>query len=64
MGYDLTKAIGRSNYDYKVIEKAVKAFKDSPKAYALDFGLTADGRLLLVEANEGYSIGSYGLILC
>jgi ATP-grasp domain, R2K clade family 2 len=51
----------RCNYDYKVIEQAVKTFKDSPKAYALDFGLTADGRLLVVEANEGYSIGSYGL---
>lgn len=51
----------RCNYDYKIIERAVKAFKDSPKAYALDFGLTAEGKLLVVEANEGYSIGSYGL---
>jgi hypothetical protein len=51
----------RHNYDYKVIEKAVRAFQSSPKAYALDFGLTDDGRLLIVEANEGYSIGSYGL---
>ncbi|WP_153799354.1 ATP-grasp domain-containing protein [Foetidibacter luteolus] len=48
-------------YDHKVIEAAVKAFCDAPKAYALDFGLTADGRLLVVEANEGHSIGSYGL---
>jgi hypothetical protein len=51
----------RCNYDFKVIESAVKAFEDSPNAYALDFGLTRDGRLLIVEANEGYSIGSYGL---
>lgn len=51
----------RCSYDYKVIEKAVSAFTDSPKAYALDFGLTTDGRILVVEANEGYSIGSYGL---
>jgi hypothetical protein len=51
----------RCNYDFKVIESAVKTFKDSPNAYALDFGLTNDGRLLVVEANEGYSIGSYGL---
>jgi hypothetical protein len=51
----------RHKFDYRVIENAVEAFKDSPKAYALDFGLTADGRLLVVEANEGYSIGSYGL---
>jgi hypothetical protein len=51
----------RPGFDYKVIESAIKAFRSSPRAYALDFGLTADGRLLVVEANEGYSIGSYGL---
>ncbi|MFT3935826.1 MAG: ATP-grasp domain-containing protein [Chitinophagaceae bacterium] len=51
----------RYNYDATVIEKAVATFIDSPKAYALDFGLTSDGRMLIVEANEGYSIGSYGL---
>lgn len=51
----------RCSYDSKVIERAVRAFKDAPHAYALDFGLTKDGRFLVVEANEGYSIGSYGL---
>lgn len=51
----------RCTYDFKVIESAVKKFKDPPNAYALDFGLTKDGRLLIVEVNEGYSIGSYGL---
>jgi len=51
----------RYNYDYKVIEQVILAFKDSPKAYAIDFGLTEDGKLLVVEVNEGYSIGSYGL---
>lgn len=51
----------RCNYDFRIIEKAVKAFKDAPYAYAIDFGLTTDGRMLIVEVNEGYSIGSYGL---
>ena len=51
----------RCNYDYRIIENAIRKFKDSPNAYAIDFGLTKDGRLLIVEVNEGYSIGSYGL---
>jgi hypothetical protein len=51
----------RHTYDHRVIEKAIRTFQHSPKAYAVDFGLTTDGRLLVVEVNEGYSIGSYGL---
>jgi len=42
------------------VEAAVKAWK-GPRAYALDFGVTDDGRTLLVEANDGYSLGCYGL---
>lgn len=48
-------------YDYKIIEAAVKDYKNAPAGYAIDFGLTRDGRLLIVEVNEGYSLGSYGL---
>jgi hypothetical protein len=61
LGVRQYKGDWRCNYDYRVIEKAVASYKNSPKAYALDFGLTDDGKMLVVEANEGYSIGSYGL---
>lgn len=27
----------------------------------LDFGVTSDGRTLLIEMNDGYSLGAYGL---
>ncbi len=47
--------------DYKVIESCINDFYDSPKAYALDFGVTEDGRTLVVEVNASCSIGSYGL---
>lgn len=47
--------------DFTVVEKAVRDWKDAPAGYALDFGLTEDGRTLLVEANDGYALGSYGL---
>lgn len=61
LGVRQYKGDWRCSYDYKVIERAVAVFTNSPKAYALDFGLTNEGKLLVVEANEGYSIGSYGL---
>lgn len=32
-----------------------------PAGHSLDLGVTADGRTLLVEANDGYALGSYGL---
>lgn len=47
--------------DPAVVEKAVREWTDAPAGYALDFGLTEDGRTLLVEANDGYALGSYGL---
>ena len=43
------------------VEAAVVAYTKSPRAYALDFGVTSDGRTLLVEANDGFALGSYGL---
>jgi hypothetical protein len=44
-----------------VVEKAIQDFKSAPRAYALDWGVTDDGRTLLVEGNDGFSVGSYGL---
>lgn len=32
-----------------------------PRAYGLDLGVTSDGKTVLVEANEGYALGTYGL---
>lgn len=47
--------------DYALMEKAVTDYKTAPKGYAIDFGLTNDGRTLLLEVNDGYALGSYGL---
>lgn len=51
----------RVHYDPDVIESAVKAYVSAPNGYAIDFGLTADRRTLLIEVNDGYALGSYGL---
>ncbi len=50
--------------DMKVVEEAVQIYQsqpDSMDAYCIDFGLTETGETLLVELNEGFSIGNYGL---
>lgn len=52
----------RQHFDYRIIEQAVKAYENAPKGCALDFGLTDKGQTLLVEVNDGYSLGAYGLI--
>ena len=51
----------RLHYEYKVIETAVSKYKTAPAGYAIDFGITKDGRTLLIEVNDGYALGCYGL---
>lgn len=48
--------------DPQVIKAAVADYsRVSLGAYAIDFGVLTDGRTVLVEANDGYSLGPYGL---
>ena len=47
--------------DVDVVNGAVDAYEDAPAAYGLDLGVTADGRTLLVEVNDGYALGCYGI---
>lgn len=47
--------------DRKTVEDAVQAWKSSPRGCSLDFGVTSDGRTLLVETNDGYALGNYGM---
>lgn len=47
--------------DFDVVREAVKLFTAAPIAYALDFGLTTDGRTILIECNDCTSLGCYGL---
>jgi len=43
------------------VEMAVHDYQSSPRAYSLDFGVTADGLTTLVEVNDAYALGHYGL---
>ena len=47
-------------FDPNTIETVVNTYKEILAGCALDFGVTQDGRTLLVEVNDGYSLGSYG----
>ena len=40
----------------------IRKYTDAPKGYAIDFGVTADGKTVLIEVNDGYALGSYGLM--
>jgi hypothetical protein len=47
--------------DIDIVRSMVELYKDCPSAFTLDVGLTSDGRTLLVEVNDMWAIGSYGL---
>lgn len=44
-----------------IIREGLDAYKTRPIAFSMDWGVTQDGRTLLVECNDAHSLGSYGL---
>ena len=48
-------------YDPEVIEKCVESYISAPAGCSVDFGKTKDGKTVLIEVNDGYSLGCYGL---
>lgn len=62
LGVKPYKGDWRIHYDSKIIETAINEYTDAPKGYAIDFGVTADGKTVLIEVNDGYALGSYGLM--
>jgi hypothetical protein len=61
--YDCRSYSGKWNVnpDYDFIENVIKNYTSAPDGYVIDFGVTDSGKTLLIEANDGYSFGSYGL---
>ncbi len=63
------RIVGIQNYfgnsdvrcDYTVLNAAVIDYGNMPSGCSLDFGVTDDGRTLLIEMNDGFAIGCYGL---
>lgn len=51
----------RKNVDFEMVERMVAAYKSSPIAYSIDVALTKEGDTVLIEVNDAYSLGTYGL---
>jgi hypothetical protein len=47
--------------DFGVADAAAAAFAGAPVAYAIDLGVADDGRTLIVEVNDAFALGCYGL---
>lgn len=47
--------------DRGAVTRAVMAYASAPTAYALDFGVTEERATLLVEANDAFALGAYGM---
>lgn len=47
--------------DSKVIQNAIEDYTSAPDAYGIDFGVTRDGKTLLIEVNDAWALGCYGL---
>ena len=52
------------NYNPDVLDQIMNQFTqwdERPMACSIDIGVTKDGRTLLIECNDAYSLGAYGL---
>lgn len=61
LGIKPYKGDWRIHFDPSVIENAINDYTDAPKGYAMDIGVTDKGETVLIEVNDGYALGSYGL---
>ena len=53
----------RAHFDPAVVAQALAAYlPEAPAAFSLDIGLTATGQTVVVEVNDGHSLGAYGLM--
>lgn len=58
----LYKGDWRLHFNPKVIESCIKDYVSAPAGYVVDFGGTEKGDTVLIEVNDGYSIGCCGLM--
>ena len=49
------------NIDKSIVQKMVKEFVNSPKAYCIDLGVLSSGETALIEVNDAFSIGIYSM---
>lgn len=47
--------------DFKMVYGAIEDYAEQPISYSIDFGITDKGETQLIEINDGFALGSYGL---
>jgi hypothetical protein len=47
--------------DKKTVIAMIRAYENAPAFYGLDVGVTRGGETLLVEVNDGWALGHYGM---
>jgi hypothetical protein len=47
--------------DFKYVDDLINVYKEQPIAYTIDIGILRDGSMTVVEFNDFWAIGSYGL---
>lgn len=47
--------------DMGTVDMVIKSYENAPSGYTIDFGIDDKGRTLLIECNDGWAIGNYGL---
>ncbi len=55
------KGTWEKHFDPSVLKYALELYKNQPASFTVDIGLTEKGETLIVEVNDGYSVGTYGL---
>lgn len=45
----------------EIIRLAIQDYTSAPDAYGIDFGVTKEGKTLLIEVNDAWALGCYGL---
>lgn len=63
------KLVGLKNYigdfrvfpDVNVIDECISKYTSAPISYTIDFAVTDKGETILIECNDGWSVGNYGL---
>jgi hypothetical protein len=47
--------------DFDMVYGAINDYKEQPISYSIDFGIDVNNKTSLVEINDGFALGSYGL---
>jgi len=51
----------RINPNFEYVDKLIEAYKEQPISYTIDVAILKDGSMTVIEFNDFWAIGSYGL---